>query len=449
MAGLIKPLTQASFTLFLVLSLTTPSWRYGPFSWFPLWQGEEVAGAPVTIGAFNLLPLFLVTSLLVDRLAGDKWRRWQWGRWGITLPFLGLTLLGLLSLDLLSPRRMFIHAGGLAIAWLVYLVILNERPSLTLPLSLVLMIQGGVALAQFSVQREVGLAGLGELPLNPGWQGITVLFARDTRWLRAYGLTAHPNLLGALLAVLLLLLWPAYGRLRGWRQAAVGMALAAGCAGLFVSFSRAAWLGFSAGMLAWGFWTVKRRQSHAISAPCSLRFLWPFIPSLLLFLAYNDLALSRFADLDSPIEARSLDERSVDAGIALQLIGDHPWRGVGLGNYTGYAQAIAPDANRVHNAPLLVTAELGLPGGLLWLLLALFPFFITLPSRRPAAPSSCRSFTPYQLGLWLAMLLMSQFDTMVWVSSNWQTAVLFALMAVQMAREMTAYELSGKPAAAA
>ncbi len=416
--------------MFLALTFATPSWRYGPFTWLPLWRAEEIAGAPVTIGVFNLLPLMALAGLLAGRVGRAGGGGWQWGRREVTRPLLGLTGLGLFSLTVQSPRLLFIHAGGWAMAWLVYLYVLNERPFLPLPLAFILLIQGGDALAQFFLQRDVGLVGLGELPLNPAFSGVTVLWARGARWLRAYGLTAHPNLLGAALAVILLLLWPRYGRCRGWRRVGLGMALAVGSAGLFVSFSRAAWLGFAVGLAAWAI-LVARETGNA--APFKSRLLLPLIPALLLSLAYGDLVLSRFVALDTPIEARSLDERVSDSRLALALIADHPWRGVGLGNYTDYAQTMAAGARRVHNVLLLVTAELGLPGGLLWLWLALAPLLAGRRSKNRALSKA----------VWLAMLAMSQLDTMVWVSGNWQTAVLFALLAANMTVESTLWDFTG------
>src|SRR5690606_34838342 len=112
-------------------------------------------------------------------------------------------------------------------------------------------------LGQFFQQTDLGLEWLGELPLNPAFSGVTVLGARGTRWLRAYGLTTHPNQLGALLTALLLFLLPAWLTLiqtgdsrRRLLLYTTGIAL--GLAGLYVSFSRSAWLAFGGGLLVMG-----------------------------------------------------------------------------------------------------------------------------------------------------------------------------------------------------
>jgi hypothetical protein len=109
-------ITKISFTLFLILSLTTPSWRGGPFRWWPLWHFPLLAGAPVAIGPFNLLPLFIALGWFVTRWwRGAKRPVWQWGITGLTLPLLGFTILGLLSLEPDLTRRTFTQGGGLAL----------------------------------------------------------------------------------------------------------------------------------------------------------------------------------------------------------------------------------------------------------------------------------------------------------------------------------------------
>ncbi len=193
--------TYACFALYIVLNLTTPSWRYGPFAWLPFFRLDEWMGAPVVVGVLNLLPLFMVTGWGLT-----LWQRWRTerrpphlGQWHITLPFFLFTVWGLLSLDLAPTRRTFLQGMGLVLAWLIYLYAINEKRDWSRPLLIILAVQSLVALGQFFRQTDLGLVWMGELPLNPAFSGITVLGARGIRWLRAYGLTTHPNQLGALL----------------------------------------------------------------------------------------------------------------------------------------------------------------------------------------------------------------------------------------------------------
>jgi hypothetical protein len=56
LAGL-KSSARLSFSLLLILALSTPSWRYGTFSWLPIKQVPMFAGGPVNLGVLNFLPL--------------------------------------------------------------------------------------------------------------------------------------------------------------------------------------------------------------------------------------------------------------------------------------------------------------------------------------------------------------------------------------------------------
>ena len=406
---------------------------------------EELAGGPMSVGVVNLLPLIVVACTALGRWRGQARAPWTWGPAAISLPLAGLSILGTLRLDPANFRLVFIYVGMYALAWLVYLYALNERPRLLIPIAAVLLIQGGVAIGQFLAQRDLGLLPLGELPLHPAHEGNSVLWARGQPWLRAYGLTIHPNLLGAMMAALLLLALPAVRRTRGAGQVALLAGIAVGGAGLFLSFSRAAWLGLAAGLVVWGLlaWWGRRAGEGATHFRKGDAPRWdaarvargaPWVLGLALALviafAYRDLVFSRFFALDTPTEAQSISERLRDSALAVSLVRDHPLMGVGLGQYVDAAQQLDDSAVRVHNAGLMVAAELGLPGFLLWLWLMVAPFWLWLrpggyAARYPAAlgPS---------LAPWVAMLVINTFDTTLWLSGNWQTAILFALLAAHV-----------------
>jgi O-antigen ligase len=146
----------------------------------------------------------------------------------------------------------------------------------------------------------------------------------------------------------------------------------------------------------------------------------------LLLFAYRDLVFSRLFALDTPTEAQSLSDRRRDAALAVAVIRGAPLTGVGLGDYLAAAQQLDADAARVHNVPLLVAAELGVPGLLLWLWLMIAPFWLRL--RPAAAPRRYADLGP-RLAPWVAMLVINTFDTTLWLSGNWQTSFVFALVA--------------------
>jgi O-antigen ligase len=254
-----------------------------------------------------------------------------------------------------------------------------------------------------------------------------VLQARGHAWMRGYGLTPSPNILGACLAILIIILLPLvlsrYRALPGAQRLLLTLAITGGVLGLLASFSRAAWLGFALGASVC-IWTVlstgRRIPSHSPDAPGAQRlsswWLAPVLAALAFIVVYGDLAASRLIHLDAPTEARSLDERERDASLALDMIQVHPFLGVGTGNYAPTARAVNPDAQVVHSVPLLVTAEWGLHGVALWLALAV----IGLCKRSDVRPA------------WLALLVISLFDLSLWPTTSWHGAILFGLLMAQM-----------------
>jgi hypothetical protein len=423
-------LTELLFATLVVLMLTTPSWRGGPFTWLPLIHFSELGGAPAAVGLLSLLSLAFGVSWVIYEAAA--WRSkealpWTWGRLGVTAPLLILTIFGVTRLDLSFDRIVYIQLGGLIIFWAMYLYLLNYPAKVVLPLSIVVLVQGTVAVAQFLKQGDLKLIKLGELPLDPTLLGVSVIFAREQRWLRGYGLTAHPNLLGAMLAAILLLLLPAVKRARGRYRASLIFVYVVGLAGLLVTFSRAATLAYIAGLIAW--LILDRRPRLADLSFSQLRrairspvFLVAAAIAVVVVLAFGDLALGRIIALDAGVEAISVNQRLSDWKTALTIIGEQPLLGVGLGQYLVAAQAINPFAVVVHNVPLLVTAELGIIGLLMFLWLAI---------------SGLRS-RPGAFGPWLAVLIIGLFDVTLWLTGNWQTSVLMAFVIANLSRDITA-----------
>lgn len=417
---------QGLFLAFVTLSLIFPAVTSGPLTWLPVVHVTGIDEGPVGLGPLILLPGLALISWGVARAIEGSGRPWRWGRPCIALPLAGLTLVMLLSLDPSPQPRTLLVVLALGLLWWVYLFVVNEAPNLTIPLTLAIVIHSGIALGQFALQRDLGLEALGEPRLNPELSGTCVLFARDQRWLRAYGLSGHPNVLGALLAVLLLLIIDRLSQASHWRQGWYTLVASVGLLALLATFSRSAWLAFGTGLLGWlvrGI--IHRRSARSPGEKHSLRgiargarrnpqFVLPIFLALVFLFLHHDLVSSRFLHLETPIEARSITDREVDANLALQLIRDHPWRGVGVNNYLVAVRAIEPDSRTVHNVLLLTAAELGLPGAVLWLWLALGG--LTRPSSPGWAP-------------WIAMIVIGLFDISLFPLNSWYNAIVFGILA--------------------
>ncbi len=463
-------LTRASFAAFLVLALATHSahWRVGPFTWLPVirlpallparaarWGDEQ----PMALGILTLIPLLLAISWPLLRLVELRIpavrRRWQWGWRHITLPLAGLTLLGLISIGwswLAAGTRLpplgisdtAFQLLSLVLVWATYLFLVNEHPSLTWPLAAVVTIQSLVGIAQFVRQSDLGLTMLGELDLDPAVSGVSVLMTNGQRWLRAYGLTGHPNLLAALLAPSMLFLLSQTRRLASWRRWTLLAVVGLGAVALVATASRAAWLAFGLGLavLLAAWWTERRYASRGapLGEATPRRSRRTTVAAIavvgglaLLFLAvYGPLLLTRFFNLDTSIEARSLFERERDWGIAVQLIRQHPLTGVGMGSYLLEARALDQTARLVHNVPLLVTAELGVVAALLllWLMVAPIAAAIKLGKR------GWYRLTP-GLAPWVAVMTMGLFHGLPWINTGWRAAILMALILGILANEIS------------
>jgi O-antigen ligase len=130
-------------------------------------------------------------------------------------------------------------------------------------------------------------------------------------------------------------------------------------------------------------------------------------------------------------EIRSVEERGVLMDGALALIRRRPILGVGLGNFPVALYRLVPETvaaypsyQPVHNVLLLLTAELGLLGGALWLGLLVAPWMMLWLRRRELA------ITPWWAGLSGALAglsVVSLFDAYVWSAHQGMLALTLVL----------------------
>lgn len=427
---------QATFALYLILLLGTNSVvaAGGPLSWLPLWRLPAAGGAWVPVGVVSILPVVSVAAWLLQRQQTGRLRSLTWG-WGrILLPLALLAALALARVagpcfagacDLTRILRLLLLIGqGL---W-VYLYVINERPDLLWPLAAIIVLQAGAAVGQFVAQRDLGLGFLGEPALDPAVRGISVVMRGPERWLRGYGLTNHPNTTAGTLVSIVLML-PFYVGAARRRQALVGAVLLLGVAGVLATLARWALACLLVGL-----------SIHALPWLRALAHGWR--PSRRLLLAgavllvagavglgiYGDAVLGR-TTTGTPIESRSLWERERDIGIAWQLLTARPWTGVGLDNYIAAARVGDAWAEVVHNVPLLLGAELGVAGMLLWLWLLLAPVW------RRGAFSRFAPQTALWLGFWLLGLFYPAPHPFLELRSALLAGLVVALVAPGSARQ--------------
>jgi hypothetical protein len=308
----------------------------------------------------------------------DKRRQTRGGIWIITWPLLGLLGLGILSAPFAQDMPLaFYSTARYMLLFGLYLFSSGELELHWLigPLMVSMVVQSLVALAQFVMQSSLGLKALGEVSVTPYSPNACIIGAMERYWLRAYGLTQHPNILGGSLTIALLLFigWYLKRAFKRWRPCLLPFLLLTPIA-LFTTFSRTAWLGLMSGIgliLAAVIRNKEVIRSHYL--PLLISGIVIGVASLIFIGMWGPVLFSR-------LRAPSIDERLFLVQVAFLLTQRHLGLGVGNGNFTvAFYQLTGgalggPHYQPVHSVPLLVTAELGPLGGAFWLWLLVAPW---------------------------------------------------------------------------
>lgn len=395
--------------------------------WPILWPGLAETSVPILA---NLPKLRLADMLAVAAIALYAFAGWpglrqlgrrsvRWWLWSLT----GLAILSVLSITWAMDTNLALVFAAHSVLWIAFAVRVaaDDLPPRSLALSLTagMFVNSAICLLQFATQHSLGLTFFGELPLDPAASGISVIGNNDIHLLRVYGLSGHPNVIGGFMAVALMWSLGLIARSsRRWLPMILGAWLL-GWLTLMLSFSRSAWLGivFALGWMAsLMFWRrVYRRYAGRVIAVVGIIV----ISILLLANMFNIFLIERLtADQTSLLESVSISERIDLIQAAVELIELRPLTGVGIGNFiAGSQRFIGPEVGHdwVHNVPLLIASEMGLPGVTLWLI-----------GLAAIGRSLVRTYRRGALDMWqiaaacsiAAMLVIMQFDHYWWTSSQ-------------------------------
>jgi hypothetical protein len=346
-------------------------------------------GEPLALGIFPLYvtPGFYISDIAVavGLVAGLATRR-RWGPFELSGPLLGFSLLALLTTPwALAPKL----AGYTALRWLiafgVYLCFVQRTISLERMAQIFvagLCIHVPVGAAQIFLEGPLGLPG--EL-------------AREAN--RAQGLTFHSNVLGGYLAIGLLLLMPL---LHKWSIRWAWWLL---WLGLFLSFSRSAWLAVALMVPLVTAWTVLRYPEERRAL--AVTFLGAGVVLLVSSIVWNaplaarlrsltllfDMTLTTTpalvsapqigttpppslpttpnttTDMINILKQDTLFGRIRHVQMAIGTIAARPLRGIGAGNsplmILDSGTLLRPEL--IHNVPFMLAAEVGVLGGGIWL----------------------------------------------------------------------------------
>ncbi|HOT96757.1 MAG TPA: O-antigen ligase family protein [bacterium] len=256
---------------------------------------------------------------------------------------------------------------------LIFLALINFVNSkqdvqyLFLGFALGLFFQGFVAIHQW-LRGPVGLAFLGEQPGD--WQ--------------ARGTFVHPSVAGLYFSLMSIFVFRMAVYLRPRFHPLYVIAFFFGVIALYATFNRANWLGFAGAMVIMFAFDFFRGKALTRKARGLLALM--AVVAVIGTIRYGTTIVERFSDSEeSMLSDRSSSRKSL-ALDAIRIIKDHPFTGVGLNNYKEYVNKETAGLQIVHCTYLLVTAELGFPGGLLFVALLFSFIYVGFKTRSTKDP---------------------------------------------------------------
>ncbi len=338
----------------------------------------------VTVGVSELLVWAMVTAWVLRMLAFRRARLAYTQLTGALLCYLGALVISLWPAHNLAPALK--ELAKWVEFLLVYLFAANELTERQLEILIGALLLAGALegiLGIYQFLRQVG---------PPGF----VLFGR---YMRAYGTFQQPNPFGGYMGLVLPLAYTTvFARVRDACRAlkgrglgpaalwALGLLASVGMfAGLVMSWSRGALLGFVAGLILVGLGLGRKAVPALLLVALILALLGPtwvaMLPSGLLG-RLTDAAQYLGKDLmvvEVTDENFALIERAAHWYAAWRMFAQHPWLGVGTGQYaTRYPSVALPrwqdPLGHAHNYYLNVLAEGGLIGLGSYLLFVLLAF---------------------------------------------------------------------------
>ena len=367
---------------------------------------------------------FLILSVLlwIGSLLSER-RRWERGPLLLTIPLAAVVMISFISaigaadvsLGLYQASRNLLHL------FLYFLKVQQLIPWqwCVAALGTGLLLQSRVVYEQIWRQADIGWQRWGERELDVLTEGVSIIWGSDGFLsLRGYGLSDHPNVLGIHVALTLVLLigWLRQSRSR-WAPAGY-LALTLGGATLFLTFYRPGWsaVAVAIGFLAWLEWELRsptRPDSRWLLIITSLLVF--IIPLYFPFQPYLQLG-TRPVDIELRIQdkARQQALRQDLARLTNELAIDKAALGVGPGQLPLAMQAAQPHFPHHYQPPfntiLSVVVELGLFGGLFYVVALLTPWLILLGRRQITMTGPLLA----AYGLLAALLLLGLFDAYLW-----------------------------------
>lgn len=267
---------------------------------------------------------------------------------------------------------------------------LLNKIALIYSLLISVLFQAILGIYQFLTQSSFACKYLGLAAHNPSTLGTAVVETANGRWLRAYGGLDHPNILGGVLAISLIL--AAYllakkkmlnTRKQVWSSIFLFIFYFISLYALFFTFSRSAWIALVVGFMALLIVLIINKDKWILSRFIALIFFSAVLVGIAVA-PYQELLVVRL-EAETRLEQKSITERQNYIFQAKNLLQKNFLSGVGVGNY-GVAVGLADNNKKpaweyqpVHNTFLLLWVESGLFSFLSFLI---FLFFLIKNGRR-------------------------------------------------------------------
>ena len=320
---------------------------------------------------------------------------------------------------------------GIGLFWLILKASYNKS-KLMFSFVLGVSVQAMIGIWQFLFQTDFSSKWLGMAMHKADILGTSVIeTVGGLRFMRAYGGLDHPNILGGLLVIAILMLILLFINPKHDPELNSGLnskqfqnqkyktlklltsyfLLLTLSIGLFVAFSRAAWIGLIVGLASLLILSVIKkdliRQKIILQS-----FLIIGTIIFILFIQYEDLVLTRFS-ADTRLETKSNIERMESVDNSLAIIKKNIFFGTGIGNYTMELNKMLENQpsyyyQPVHNVYLLILAEIGIFGFLFFILFLLYVFHNLYKKYKE------ERIDFYKLSLLVAICVMFLFDHWWW-----------------------------------